>query len=98
MLTPKSKKGLVRFHVSGTSDSYEITYKCKRGKACQEKNASRGWTQTFHACPGEYIYCSAQANSKDSKVHVEILYNGKKFKSSESMGDYAVASAGGILL
>ena len=89
---------MVKFKVSGDAKDYDITYKCKAGKACQEMNATSGWTQTYHACIGDYVYCSAQANKKGTKVNVDIYFNGQHFRTASQDGDYAVATASGILV
>jgi len=98
LLTPKSKRGLVKFTVTGDAKTYDITYKCKMGKACQDTNVPDGWTETYRACFGDYVYCSAQANNKDTKVNVDIYFNGKPFRRVTKSGDYVVATASGILV
>ena len=97
LFTPKSKKGYVILKVTGGPSGFDITYKCSEMKARQEKNQANGWTRTFRACPGVYIYCSAQANHKDANVCVDVLFNGKIYRSASAMGDYAIATASGQL-
>ncbi len=95
--TPKNKKGFVIFKVTGEPSGFDITYKCSEMKARQEKNQNSGWNRTFKACPGIYVYCSAQSNHKDAHVCVDILFNGKIYRSATALGDFAVATASGRL-
>lgn len=96
--TPKRKKGYVILKVTGEPSGFDITYKCNDIKAQQEMAQPSGWSRTFRACPGIYIYCSAQANHKDASVNVEILYNGKIYRSASAFGSYAIATASGRLM
>jgi hypothetical protein len=95
--TPKAKKGQVILKVTGEPSGFDITYKCSAIKAYQELGQPSGWSQKFHACPGIYYYCSAQATHRNANVYVDVLYNGKVFQSISSAGDYAIATASGRL-
>ena len=97
LFTPKSKKGFVILKVTGEPSGFDVTYKCSEMKARQEKNQASGWARTFRACPGLYIYCSAQANHKNANVCVDVLFNGKIYRSATAMGDFAIATASGRL-
>jgi hypothetical protein len=96
--TPRRKKAYVVLKVTGEPSGFDITYKCSEIKAQQELGQSTGWSRTFRACPGIYIYCSAQANHKDAVVNVEVLYDGKVYRSATAIGDYAIATASGRLM
>ena len=94
----KGGEKLVKLRVTGTATSYDITFK-KSGdeKATQVDLSGKKWKHTFSAKPGDYVYLSAQANQKDRTVNIEIVYDHKTYRSMSSSGNYAVATAGGIL-
>ncbi|MCU0370660.1 MAG: hypothetical protein MUC31_04550, partial [Bacteroidales bacterium] len=96
--TPKSKKGHVILKVTGEPSGFDITYKCSTTRATQEMNQPGGWSKTIKACPGFYFYCSAQANHKNATVTVDVLFNGKVFRSITATGDYAIGTASGRLM
>jgi hypothetical protein len=97
LLNSRINKGQVIFHVSGKPSGFNITYKCSPAKTCQEANVPKRWTTSLKAGNGEYVFCSAQANKKNANVTVEIFYKGKLFRSLSGNGDYARATASGIL-
>ncbi len=97
LLGSRQNKGRVVFLVTGEPSNFNITYKCSRGKTCQEPAAKKGWSTSFRASKGDYVYCSAQANKKAADFKVEIFFRGNLFKTAYGKGDYAIATSSGIL-
>ncbi|NVO21343.1 MAG: hypothetical protein HXX13_16700 [Bacteroidetes bacterium] len=89
--------GKVKFILSGSVGDYNITYKGNEDHAYQVPHARKSWRHSFTAKEGEYVYFSAQANEPGAQVQIKIVYNGKVFKTSTAMGDFAIALAGGCL-
>jgi hypothetical protein len=74
-----------------------ISYLNSTGGVAQESGTPIPWTRTFRARTGDSVHLSAQIDSGDGWVTVNIYKNGKLFKTASSTGAYVVASASGTL-
>lgn len=87
----------VRYTVGGTASSFDITYENEDGGTSQKSDVSSGWSYSFEAEEGDFVYISAQNTTDNGSVEVTIYNNGEVFKTSESEGEYVIATADGTL-
>jgi len=94
----KGTEEKIRYVVKGSSDGYNITYKCSGDcDVVQKPNVPKGWSHKFNARKGQYYYFSAQANCKDACVDLRVYQNGKLFKKAFKSGDYPLVSASSLV-
>ena len=87
----------VKYEVTGTASSVDVTYENSDGGTSQSSNVSVPWEYSFTGNPGDFVYISAQNQGSSGTVTTKILTDGDKFKSSTSTGAYVIASASGSL-
>ena len=87
----------IKYEVTGTADTVNITYKNEDGGTSQANGVSMPWTHTFKAQPGDSVYLSAQNNGESGAVTVSIFKEGSEFKKSSSSGPFCIAIASGLL-
>ena len=96
-LTAKPKEYNVIYKVTGSGDSYSVTYNDEQGNTCQLSSVSHGWYYFFKAREGHFLYISAQNNSDYGNVTVQILVETGELKRATSSGGYTIATASAIL-
>ena len=84
----------VKYRVTGSTSSADVTYSNSSGGTQQER-VTIPWDCEFVAASGYFAYISAQNRSDHGSIKVEILLNGVPVKQSESRGPYVIASASG---
>ena len=87
----------IKYEVTGTADTVNITYKNEDGGTSQANGVSMPWTYLFKAQPGDSVYLSAQNNGESGTVTVTIYKDGSEFKKSSSTGAFCIATASGLL-
>ncbi len=92
-----SKDHDVKYEVTGSAQSVDITYQNEDGGTSQVSDASVPWSYTFTGETLNFVYVSAQNNGETGTVTVTIYKDGEQFKSSTSSGAYVIASASGSL-
>lgn len=93
----KGPSGSVVFEVSGSSENFNVTYKPSDKKTYQLPEVKDGWKHSYEGSPGDYYYCSAQANQRNASVMVKAIYKGEVIMEKSSSKDYAVAIVSGSL-
>ncbi len=86
---------MVTYRVEG-GGSADVTFTNDQGGSSQESPVRLPWEKIQMFQWGSTLYVSAQAHSYDHLV-VSILVDGKVIKSSESTGEYVIASASSVL-
>ena len=89
--------GTIKFLLTGTADSYNITYKIKDNKPIQNPKVKSGWSNSFISKSGDYYYVSAQANNKNSTVKITVYYNDEVIDESLKSGDYMLSTVSGTI-
>lgn len=87
----------VKYEVTGTANTVDVTYENEDGGTSQESDVSVPWSYTFDGEPGDFVYISAQNQGESGSVTVTIYTDGDEFKSSTSEGSYVIATASGTL-
>jgi hypothetical protein len=87
----------VRYEVSGTAQSVDITYENNNGGISQLTGIPLPWSITFSGDPGDYVYLAATNRGETGSITVTIHRNGKVFKRASSEGAYVTASVSGTL-
>ena len=90
-----SSPDTVRYEVSGTAESVDISLSNAMGGFEQYKNVRLPYSVSYSDYRDDFVYISAQNNGDSGTVNVAIYVNGKLFKSSSSYGAYAIADASG---
>lgn len=91
----------IKYEVTGTARTADITYSNKDGGTSQLGRKYLPWTHEFKTNPNEtftFLYVSAQINDGISSsgygtVITKIYVDGKLRKTSESTGQYVIASS-----
>lgn len=87
----------VVYEFSGSAEEVSITYSNKNGDTEQRNGIKNNQLIQFQDVPiNTFLYISSQNQTDSGTVVVSILVNGKEWKSSESSGAYAIATASGI--
>lgn len=94
---PLSSSVSVRYKVSGTAESVDITYENADGGTSQLSDEELPWSITFDGNIGDFVYISAQNQGETGTVTVTIYKNGDVYKQSTSEGAYVIATASGTL-
>lgn len=87
----------VKYKVTGTADTVDVTYENSDGGTSQESDVSVPWSYSFTGEPGDFVYISAQNQGQTGTVTVTIYTDGDVFKTSTSEGAYVIATASGSL-
>lgn len=93
----KDPPGTIKFELTGTADSFNITYKIKDKKPIQNPEVKSGWTNSFVLKSGDYYYVSAQANQKNATVQITVFQNGEVIKEDSKSGDYILSTVSGTI-
>lgn len=87
----------VVYEFSGSAKEVSITYSNKNGDTEQRNGIKNNQSIQFQDVPiNNFLYISSQNQTDSGTIVVSILVNGKEWKSSESSGAYAIATASGI--
>lgn len=87
----------VVYEFSGSAKEVSITYSNKNGDTEQRNGIKNSQSIQFQDVPiNTFLYISSQNQTDSGTIVVSILVNGKEWKSSESSGAYAIATASGI--
>jgi len=90
----------VKYRVSGTAQSVDVTYENSDGGTSQEGPIGIqpiAWMYTFSATSGTWVYISAQNQGESGSVIVDIIKDGETFKHSRSEGAYVIATCSGTI-
>jgi len=87
----------VKYKVTGTAETVDITYENRDGGTSQEADVEVPWSYSFTGHPGDFVYISAQNQGSTGTVTVTILTDGDVVKTSTSEGAYVIATAHGSL-
>ena len=92
-----SRKIDVVYEFGGSAKEVSITYSNKNGDTEQRNGIKNNQSIQFQDVPiNTFLYISSQNQTDSGTIVVSILVNGKEWKSSESSGAYAIATASGI--
>lgn len=87
----------VKYKVTGTAETVDVTYENSSGGVSQESDVEVPWSYSFTGEPGDFVYISAQNQGQTGTVTVTIYRDGDVFKTSTSEGAYVIATASGTL-
>lgn len=87
----------VRYEVTGTAESVDITYENLNGGISQVTGMPLSWSITLTADPGDYVYLSAWNRGETGSVTVTIYEDGDVFRRATSEGAHVTASVSGTL-
>ena len=97
LIHPENNEGKVTYVLSGSPGDFNITYTASHSVTFQEPHITKKWKRSFSVEDGEFVYLSAQSNTRHSRLKVKIIVNGKVFRESLAEGDYAIATAAGCV-
>ncbi len=92
-----SKDHDVKYEVTGSAQSADITYQNEDGGTSQLSDEPLPWSISFKGDAMDFVYVSAQNKGETGSVTATIYKDGEQFKSSTSSGAYVIASADGSL-
>jgi len=87
----------VRYEVTGSAGSVDISFDNGEGGISQMANVSLPWSYTLSADPGDYVYLYAKNREETGTVTVTIYSDGEVFKRATSQGGFVVVSVSGNL-
>ncbi len=87
----------VRYEVTGTAESVDITYENLNGGISQVTGLPLPWSITITGNPGDYVYLSAHNKGESGSITVTIYDDGDVFKRATSQGSHVTASVSGTL-
>lgn len=87
----------VRYEVTGTAESVDITYENLNGGISQVSSMPLPWSITITGNPGDYVYLSAYNRSETGSITVTIYDDGDVFRRASSQGGHVTASVSGTL-
>jgi len=85
---------VIEYSVEGSTSSASLTFTNQSGGTEQHK-VDLPWRQSMTVQKGFFAYISAQNQKSYGALSVKILLNGIPVKSSDSSGEYGIASASG---
>ena len=85
---------VIEYSVEGSTSSASLTFTNQSGGTEQHK-VDLPWRQSMTVKKGFFAYISAQNQKSYGALTVKILLNGIPVKSSDSSGEYGIASASG---
>jgi len=85
----------VEYRVSGVDEAYIITIAVYNGSTKQFTNVKLPWSYTMYASSGDFLYVSAQNDSKKGCITVSIYKDGKLFETDTDCDKYGIATAYG---
>jgi len=91
--TPTYSGPEVKYEVTGTASSVNITIENAQGGTEQYNDVGMGSNYSYASFPGNFLYISAQNQGVSGTVTVNIYYEGQLIKTSTSSGGYAIATA-----
>ena len=83
------------YEVTGTGDSFSVTYENADGNTSQKSSVKSGWIYSWKQKGTCWLYLAAQNNSDHGSVTVKIVREGKVIASNTSNGGYAIADVSG---
>jgi len=84
----------VKYTVTGSGGSFDVTINNKDDGTSQFDNVSSGWEYSFTTDDCDFfLYVSAQNQNSSGSVTTKIFVDGDKKKSSTSSGGYVIASS-----
>lgn len=86
----------VVYEVTGTAHAALVTYLNHSG-GIEQREVTLPWRTVFGAPTGSTVSVSAQNQSAQGDIKVEIKVSGKTLKSSNSSGGYVIAAADGVI-
>ena len=87
----------VRYEVTGSAESVDITYENLNGGISQVTGMPLTWSITITGNPGDYVYLSAFNRGDSGNVTVTIYDDGDVFRRATSEGGHVTASVSGTL-
>lgn len=83
------------YEVTGTGDSFFVTYENADGNTSQNSSVKSGWRYSWKQKGTCWLYLSAQNNSDKGSVTVKIVREGVTVSSNTSYGGYSIADVSG---
>lgn len=87
----------VKYSVTGTAKSVNITMTNSNGDTSQFSKVAVPWERSFRGVAGDFVYISAQNNGEEGTVITTIYKNEEIFKTSKSSGGYVISTSSGSL-
>lgn len=87
----------VRYEVTGTAESVDITYENLNGGISQVTGLPLSWSITITGNVGDYVYLSAFNRGDSGNITVTIYDDGDVFRRATSEGGHVTASVSGTL-
>jgi hypothetical protein len=82
----------VGYLVTGTATRADITYANAQG-GTQQQTVGLPWAWQAQVAPGALLYISAQSKDLGREIEVQIGVGSAVVKTSQSAGDYVIATA-----
>lgn len=92
-----SKTHDVRYEVTGSAQSVDLTYTNDTGGTSQQSAVPLPWSYSFKGDTLAFVDVSAQNTGETGTVIATIYRDGEMWKTSTSEGAYVIASASGAL-
>ena len=84
-----------RYEVTGSGDSYNVTYQNYNDNIVQYNNVENNWNYSWQQSGQRSLYISAQSQSSSGSVTVKIIRNGVVLAENSSSGSYVTAEVSG---
>ena len=94
---PISTTHTVKYEVTGSATSIDLTYNLDSDDASQENGRAVPWSKSFSADEGNFLYVSAQNGGESGNVTCTIYVDGVAAKTNTSTGGYTIATCSGRL-
>jgi hypothetical protein len=92
-----TKEFQVRYEVTGTAETVDITYQNADGGTSQLSDVTLPWSLGFTGQALDFVYVSAQNQGDTGTVTATIYRDNEQLATSTSSGAYVIASADGSL-
>ncbi|OJJ20209.1 hypothetical protein BKI52_17215 [marine bacterium AO1-C] len=86
-------KDKLRYEVSGTASTVDITYRDYSGSTVQFTDVSLPHTITYDFVTSDFAYISAQNNGESGTVSVKVYYEDRFKDGATSAGAFVIATA-----
>lgn len=83
------------YEVTGSGDSFSVTYENADGNTSQVASVKSGWRYSWKQKGTCWLYLSAQNNSDHGSVTVKIVREDKTVATNTSSGAYTIADVSG---
>lgn len=87
----------VKYQVNCSDLGFTVTYFNESGNIEMQKINSYEWSKTMKLPIGSFVSLSAQSMSANTSISTDIYYNYVLAETSNSNGDYVLASASGTV-